>query len=183
MLATRVGYAGGRRPDPTYHDVGDHMEAVEVTFDPRRISYEELLAEYWSSFPTWLPPGPSRVRTAVLPRDEAQRATAERSKRELGRRTGQSVTVEVQPGAAFWPAERMHQKFHLQRTHPELVAELAGSPDAIDAFLATAAAARLNSYVSGFGDEEDLAEAARELGWDVEELRRRLAAAAGDGTP
>ena len=174
MLATRVGYAGGSKPAPTYHDVGDHMEAVEVTFDPRRVSYEELLEEYWSSFPTWLEPGPGRVRTAVFPRDEAQLATAERSKRELSRRTGDPVTAEVLPGAAFWPAERMHQKFHLQRTHPELVAELAGSPDAVDAFLATTAAARLNSYVSGFGDEEDLAEAARELGWDVEELRQRL---------
>lgn len=174
MLATRVGFAGGRQPDPTYHDVGDHVEAVEVTFDPRRISYEELLEEYWSSFPTWLPPGPGRVRTVVFPRDEAQRATAERSKRDLRRRTGEPVAAGVVPDAVFWPAERLHQKFHLQRRFPELVVELAESPTGVDAFLATTAAARLNAYVSGFGDEADLAEAATELGWDVDELRQRL---------
>ena len=174
MLATRVGYAGGRRAHPTYHDVGDHVEAVEATFDPRRVSYEELLEEYWSSCPTWLPPGPGRVRTAVFPRDEAQRAAAERTKRERRRRTGEPVAVEVVPGADFWPAERLHQKFHLQRTRGDLVEELAGSQSGVDAFLATTAAARLNAYVSGFGDEADLEEAAQELGWDVDELRQRL---------
>ena len=52
--------------------------------------------------------------------------------------------------------------------------ELAGSQSGVDAFLATLDAARLNAYVSGFGDEADLEEAVQELGWDVDELRQRL---------
>lgn len=174
VVATRVGYAGGHFDHPTYHDVGDHAEAVEVTFDPRRISYEELLDVFWRSFPTSLPPGPARVRTAVLPRDDAQLAAATASKRRVRRVTGEGVYAEILPGATFWPAERMHQKFNLQRVHSELVAELAAAWPDVDAFLSSTAAARLNAYVSGFGDDAALADAARELGWDVELLRRRL---------
>jgi peptide-methionine (S)-S-oxide reductase len=156
------------------------MEAVEVTFDPRRISYEELLDVFWGMFPANVPPGPSRVRTAVLPRGEAQRAAAAASKRRLGRRLRDRVYTEIVPAAAFWPAERMHQKFNLQRVHPELVRELAAPwPDA-DAFLESTAAARLNAWVSGFADDDALAEAAAETGWTVEDLRRRLATP-GDG--
>lgn len=151
------------------------MEAVEVTFDPRRISYEELLDVFWGMFPANVPPGPSRVRTAVLPRGEAQRAAAEVSKRRLRRRMRDRIYTEVLPGATFWPAERLHQKFNLQRVHPELVAELAVSWPDVDAFLESTAAARLNAWVSGFADEDALAEAAEEVGWPVGELRRRLA--------
>ncbi len=173
MIATRVGYAGGERPNPTYHELGNHREAVEVTFDPRRISYQTLLDEYWNSFPVAIPPGPSRTRTAVFPRGEQQRRAAEASKRRLRRKIGERIPTEILENADFWPAERLHQKFHLQRVHPELVRELAGD-SGIEAFLATTAAARLNAWVSGFADEEALDEAARELGWNAEALRRRL---------
>ncbi len=114
MTATRVGYAGGELESPTYHHLGEHREAIEVTFDPRRISYRELLDEYWSSFPVAIPPGPSRARTAVFPRDDRQLEAAQESKRRLRREIGDRIPTEILAGATFWPAERMHQKFHLQ---------------------------------------------------------------------
>jgi len=43
VIRTRVGYAGGRKKNPDYHNLGDHTEAVQVDYDPRRISYEQLL--------------------------------------------------------------------------------------------------------------------------------------------
>lgn len=172
-----MGYAGGEVDEPTYHQLGDHAEAVEVTFDPQRVSYQELLDVYWSHFPASLPPGPRRTRTAVFPRDEVQRSAARAAKKQLRRRIGDQVTTEIAPEATFWPAERLHQKFHLQRVHRELVAELAENFADVDAFLATTAAARLNAYVSGFAGEEGLSEAADELGWPVEELRQRLTVA------
>lgn len=170
-----MGYAGGAEPSPTYHDLGGHTEAVEVTFDPARVSYDELLDVYWNSFPFSIPPGPSRVRTAVFARGDDQLATAEASKRRLERRTGERVTVEIVAGGDFWPAERMHQKFHLQRVYPDLVSDLAGGD--VDAFLSSGAAARLNAYVSGFVDASAVREAAADLGWPVEELLARLDAA------
>ena len=81
MLATRVGYAGGRHPRPTYHDFGDHREAVEVSYDPRRISYRELLDVFWGGQPVDVPPGPNRrADLGILPVGEHQSAQAEASK-------------------------------------------------------------------------------------------------------
>lgn len=172
MLATRVGYAGGELAEPSYHEIGDHMEAVEVTFDPERVSYDELLDVFWGMFPANIPPGPSRVRTAVLTSGETQREAAAASKRRLRRALKDRIYTDVRAGAEFWPAERMHQKFHLQRVYPDLVEELARGD--VDAFLASTAASRLNAWVSGFADDAALEEAARELGWEVDALRARL---------
>ena len=47
MVWTRVGYAGGTKDSPTYHDLGDHSEVLEVGYDPDRISFEQLLVEFW----------------------------------------------------------------------------------------------------------------------------------------
>lgn len=171
-MATRVGYGGGSHRNPTYHDVGDHVEVVEVTFDPRKISYQELLNKYWGSFPTWLPPVAGRTSSAVLTRGEAQQAIVEAAKRERERRTGEPVYVDVVPEGSFYPAERLHQKFYLQKSRPELVRELARGD--IDGFLGSTAAARLNAYLKGMAGEDALADAAEELGWDVEKLRARL---------
>lgn len=175
-MSTRVGYAGGELANPTYHDLGNHTEAVEVTFDPAQVSFAELLDVFWHSFPFHIPPGPSRVRTAVITRGAAQTTAAEVSKQRMALRTGDRVYTRVLPEGAFWPAERMHQKFDLQRVYPDLIRDLAGSSDdaAIDAFLVSGAAARLNAYVSGFRHPHLLAEAGRELGLTIEELERRL---------
>ena len=150
------------------------MEAVEITFDPRRISFSDLLDQYWRSFPTSLEPGPGRVRHAVITRGEAQREITAESKRDLERWKGEKVYVDLLPEAAFWPAERMHQKFHLQRSRPDLVRELAEDWPDVDAFLASKTAGLLNSYINGFADDGALATAAADLGWDVEALRQRL---------
>ncbi len=150
------------------------MEAVEVTYDPCRISYEELLDVFWGMFPANIPPGPSRTRTAVFPQDAAQAAAAEDSKRSLQWRMRDRIYTRVVPEATFWPAERLHQKFNLQRVHPELVQELAAGWEDVDAFLTSTAATRLNAWVSGFADDAVLAEVADEVGWTVEDLHQRL---------
>ena len=169
-----MGYAGGELAQPTYHNLGEHTEAVEVSFDPGLISYQELLEVYWGSFPATLPSGPSRARTAVFARNDSQLVIAEASKRQLRRRLGEKITTEVVPGTAFWPAERMHQKFHLQRVYPELVGELAEAFADVDTFLASTAAARINAFVSGSADLADLEQAAAALGWETEDLVSRL---------
>ena len=174
MVATRTGYAGGTVPEPRYHLVGDHLEAVEVTYDPARIGYEQLLAVFWASHPTAGAAGPSRTREAALWADEDQHRLALASRRVAARRAGEPVSTAVRPLERFWPAEPMHQKFHLQRLAPGLVAELAPRLGGVDALLATTGAARLNGWLGGFGGDATLAEAAAELGLDPLELRRRL---------
>jgi len=49
VIRTRVGYAGGSTNNPTYYNLGDHSETVQIDYDPTRISYEELLEVFWDS--------------------------------------------------------------------------------------------------------------------------------------
>jgi peptide methionine sulfoxide reductase MsrA len=175
VVATRTGYAGGTLAEPRYHLIGDHLEAIEVTYDPARAGYEDLLAVFWASHPAAGAPGPSRTREAALYDGEGQRRLALASRRAVARRAGERVGTAVLPVGRFWPAEEMHQKAHLQRLAPGLVAELATRHGGLDSFLASTAAARLNAYLGGFAGETALAEAAAELDLDPAELRRRLA--------
>lgn len=152
-----------------------------MRFDPRRISYDELLRVFWNGQPIQIPPDPNpRVHLAVLPIGEVQRAAAERDKKRLSRRNGK-IYVEILPEPTFWPAERMHQKFYFQRGRHDLIERLAqgfepidlGGTElsGIDAFLASTAAARLNAWSTPFGDEEDLRQAAELLGVEPGELQ------------
>lgn len=181
MLATRVGYAGGIKDHPTYHDLGDHREAVEVTFVPSVVSYDELLDVFWSGQPNHIPSGPEpRVHLAILPIGPAQLAAAERSKSELRRHRGETVFVDIVPDPEFWPAERMHQKFTLQRSQAALLTEWAHRPpfvnagDPFDALMRSTAAARLNAWLGPYGNDDDLVRAAADLGIHAEKLRGLL---------
>jgi peptide-methionine (S)-S-oxide reductase len=165
-----VGYAGGRSDRPTYDDLGDHREVVEVTFDPRRISYEQLLDVFWNGQPIDLPPDPNpRVHLAILTIGEAQRTAAERDRARLSRQG--DIQVEILPEPTFWPAEPMHQKFYLQRARPDLVERLSRDFGGTGAFLASTAATRLNAWLTPLGGEDDLRQAAELLGVEADTLR------------
>lgn len=163
-----MGYTGGTLENPTYHHTGDHVEAVEVTFDPSHISYEELVEVFLASHPVGLDGGPRRVETGVFAHGREQTEEA----REAYRRAGVRSQPPVEPAGPFWPAERKHQKFHLQRVLPDLVGEL----DALTPgdFLETTAAARLNAYLAGFGSADGVRRVERELGLASDSLLTRL---------
>ncbi|SKA13357.1 peptide-methionine (S)-S-oxide reductase [Trichlorobacter thiogenes] len=123
VIATRVGYTGGTLENPTYQQVCSgttgHAEAVEVTFEPARISYEQLLKIFWQSHdPTQLdrqgPDVGSQYRSAIFYHTDEQRVLAEASREalDLSGRYQRSVVTEVAPAATFWQAEEYHQKYH-----------------------------------------------------------------------
>ncbi|NVN91469.1 MAG: peptide-methionine (S)-S-oxide reductase MsrA [Desulfuromonadales bacterium] len=126
VLATRVGYCGGMTDNPTYHEVcsGEtgHAEAVEVSFDPSQVSYEQLLEIFWQSHdPTQLNrQGPDRgtqYRSAIFYHSPAQRLAAEESLVFL-ERSGQMcsrIVTEIVPASTFWQAEEYHQQYHLKQ--------------------------------------------------------------------
>ncbi len=123
VVATRVGYCGGRIENPTYREVcnGDtgHAEAVEVTFDPALISYDTLLNNFWECH------DPTQVnrqgvdfgeqyRSAIFYHSEEQHTWALTSRaghenRNTFRRT---IATQIVPAAVFWEAEAYHQKYH-----------------------------------------------------------------------
>jgi methionine-S-sulfoxide reductase len=117
------GYTGGHVRNPTYDQVCSgktgHAEAVEVVFDPSRISYEELLDAFWRNIdPTdaggqFVDRG-SQYRTAIFYHGEEQKKAAEESLVKLERTMslpGRIVTSIV-PASEFWPAEEHHQGFY-----------------------------------------------------------------------
>ncbi len=117
------GYTGGRVADPTYEQVSSgttgHLEAVQITFDPEKISYRQLLEVFWHHIdPTdaggqFVDRGP-QYRTAIFYHDEEQRRLAEQSKRELEQsgRFGKPIATRILPLTRFYPAEAYHQDYY-----------------------------------------------------------------------
>jgi peptide-methionine (S)-S-oxide reductase len=122
VIETSVGYAGGTLANPTYEDVcylnTGHAEVVLVTFDPGRLSYDQLLEVFWAAHdPTQKdrqgPDVGTQYRSAIFVFDEEQADAAHASKARLeasGRYTRPIVT-EITPASAFWPAEEYHQRY------------------------------------------------------------------------
>ena len=120
VTATAVGYAGGRTDNPTYGDVCSHRtghaEVVEVTYDPDRIPYEQLLAVFWAEHdPTQLnrqgPDIGDQYRSVIFVHDEAQRRAAEASRDAVQARISRPVVTQIEDAPTFWPAEDYHQRY------------------------------------------------------------------------
>jgi peptide-methionine (S)-S-oxide reductase len=120
------GYSGGRRKNPTYHDVctGDtgHAEVVQVEYDPSRVSYEALLDVFWNSHnPTALnrqgPDTGTQYRSAIFfytPEQEAAARVSKEKQEQSGRWRGPIVT-EISPAGEFYRAEEYHQRYFEKR--------------------------------------------------------------------
>ncbi|HSP97167.1 MAG TPA: bifunctional methionine sulfoxide reductase B/A protein [Candidatus Dormibacteraeota bacterium] len=127
VTSTRVGYTGGTTSDPSYAEVhaGDtgHAEAVEVVFDPTKISYQELLGYFFRMHDPTTPNRQgndvgSSYRSAIFYHSEAQRQTAEQVKARVDQsgKWRAPIVTEIVAAGEFWPAEDSHQKY-LQK-HP-----------------------------------------------------------------
>ena len=117
------GYTGGRTPNPTYREVctgqTGHAEAVQVTFDPARISYEQLLALFWKLHdPTQLNRQGADVgtqyRSAIFYHGAEQQRLAEKSLEEesISGRHLKPIVTEIVPAPVFYPAEKDHQEYY-----------------------------------------------------------------------
>ena len=129
VIGTTVGYTGGKTENPTYEDVCSHTtghaEAVEVEFDPKKISYEKLLEVFWKGHnPTTLnrqgPDVGDQYRSAVFYLNEEQKKIAEKSKEELVEKAkyAEPVVTEVTKAGPFYRAEEYHQKYFLKNGGP-----------------------------------------------------------------
>ena len=171
VVRTRVGYAGGTKPDPSYHALGDHTEVVQVEYDPAVLDYEDLLAVFWANH-DWARAGQRQYRGVVLAGDETQRRAAERSRDALAGRTGREVATPVESLDRFHLAEDYHQKYELRRV-PGVADELDARSDLVDSTVA----ARLNGFVAGHGTDEQRRGLLADLDLPpmiVDEIRRRL---------
>jgi len=124
---TAVGYMGGKMPSPKYEDVCSdetgHAEVVQVKFNPKEISYENLLDLFWKNHnPTILnrqgPDIGTQYRSVVFYQSPEQKKIAEKSKEaqeKNGKWAGRNIVTQIVPAETFWPAEDYHQKYLMKR--------------------------------------------------------------------
>ena len=132
VVDVRSGYAGGRVANPRYAEVSDgdtgHAEAVEVVYDPAKVSYGQLLSVFFrvAHDPTQLnrqgPDSGTQYRSAIFYRTPAQQRAAQAYIRQLATAKahgGKPVVTQLAPLQRFWPAEDYHQDFaRLNPDHP-----------------------------------------------------------------
>jgi peptide-methionine (S)-S-oxide reductase len=122
VISTRVGYTGGQLANPTYKDVctdrTGHAEAVEVEYDPSRLSYQKLLDVFWENHdPTQLnrqgPDWGTQYRSAIFFTTPEQEAAARASKERLEKsgRYNKPIVTQIVPASTFYEAEDYHQQY------------------------------------------------------------------------
>ena len=121
VLSTTSGYTGGQTKSPTYEQVSaggtGHAEALQVRYDPTRISYEKLLEVFWRNIDPLAKDrqfcdAGNQYRSAIFYHDEAQRKLAEESKKRLEKERGWKIATEIVPAGPFYPAEEYHQDYY-----------------------------------------------------------------------
>jgi peptide-methionine (S)-S-oxide reductase len=122
VVDTAVGYMGGTLDNPTYKDVctdrTGHAEVVQVTFDPAKLAYGQLLEAFWqlhdpTQFNRQGPDYGKQYRSVIFFHSPEQERTARESKQELDAsgRFSRNVVTEISPAQTFWRAEDYHQRY------------------------------------------------------------------------
>jgi len=163
VIRTRVGYAGGGKENPTYSDIGDHAESIEVGFDPKEIAYSDLLDIFWSSHRPTARPFSRQYMSIIFYHNEEQRQLALESKRRHEDQWGAPVFTEIVPARAFTAAEGYHQKYYL-RGNQSLMGDLKAMYPDEDRLLDSPVAAKINGFLGGYGTRESLQQILPSLG-------------------
>ena len=121
VISTISGYTGGTKKKPSYEQVSagttGHAEAVEITYDPKKISYEKLLDVFWRNIDPLTANAQfcdsgSQYRSAIFYHDSTQKTLAEASKKRVQSRFKQPIVTEIVRAAEFYPAEDYHQDYY-----------------------------------------------------------------------
>jgi methionine-S-sulfoxide reductase len=125
VIKTVVGYSGGTEPNPTYELVSSektaYRESIEITYDPAKISYDQLLDIYWRQIDPTQADGQftdigTSYRAAIFYGNADEKKTAEASKEKLAHsgKFDKPIVTEILRGMKFYPAEGSHQKYYQQ---------------------------------------------------------------------
>ncbi len=122
---TKSGYSGGDMPNPTYEDISKkvtgHREVIRITFDPKKITYAELLDVFWKNIDPYDRDGQfcdkgDQYKSAIYYQNDSQKKLAEDSIKKVTERNKikQMVVTEILPGKTFYDAEEYHQDYYLK---------------------------------------------------------------------
>ncbi len=151
---TRLGYAGGTTPSPSYRHLNDHIETVQLDFDPVTTPYPQLLEVFFQHHKPIGAPWKRQYMSAIFFHNPEQKKQAEEAVKATSARLGRKIYTAFYPYQAFHPAEDRHQKYKLQRNpilFQEILKKYATFPDLVNG----TAAARLNGFLYGYGRKEE----------------------------
>ena len=150
-----MGYAGGTKTNPIYESLGDHSETIEVIYDPRKISYGELLDIFWQSHEPTVSSWSRQYMSIIFFHNEDQRKLAVMTKDRQERTRKRKIHTVIVPAGTFWSAEDYHQKYYL-RNVPSLMKEFNTLYPSSADFVNSTAAAKVNGFLGGNGTIGDL---------------------------
>ncbi|XP_069688065.1 peptide methionine sulfoxide reductase isoform X2 [Periplaneta americana] len=162
VVRTRVGYSGGTKQNPTYKDLGDHTETIDIDYDANEVTYSELLDLFWNNHDATAKTT-LQYTSIIFYHDNEQKCLAEKTLAEEARKKKDPIVTKILPATTFHDAEDYHQKYRLQQ-HPTLMKaiNLEPGPKVKTSHLA----ARLNGYVVGIGGVEQFDGEVKKLGLD-----------------
>ncbi|WP_205504601.1 peptide-methionine (S)-S-oxide reductase MsrA [Rufibacter psychrotolerans] len=163
VVRTRVGYAGGSTQHPTYRTLADHIETVQLEFDPSQLTYAQLLEQFFRHHTPTNVPRKRQYTSAIFYHSAQQEQVAREAIQTARERLQQPIQTELLPYQAFYLAEERHQKWKLRRV-PAILAELQKIYPDPEAFIHSTAVARVNGYVGGYGEKERFMEEMGSLG-------------------
>ena len=121
VIKTTVGYTGGKLKNPTYeqvsHEETGHYEAIEVIYDPKKISYDKIVDIFWKNVDPLDDKGQfcdkgNSYLSAIFYLDDVQKNFAQTSLKKVKERFKSDIATKVLPAATFWPAEEYHQSYY-----------------------------------------------------------------------
>jgi peptide-methionine (S)-S-oxide reductase len=147
VVRTRVGYAGGTEPNPTYHEIHDHTEAYQLDYDPDVLSYADLLEQVFHAHDPFHQSRKTQYQNIVFLADRSQRDALDTcfDTREF---TADEIETRIEPLAEFTSAEDYHQKYSLRSQQSLTTAFSEASYDDED-LRESPAAAVLNGHAAG----------------------------------
>lgn len=172
VLRTRVGFAGGTSPKPTYRHMGDHTEAVEIDFDPAVIPYEELLRTFWQNhYPNRGNYKGRQYISLIRYRGQEQRGAINKVKKEMEKGLGEAIETDIATFEDFTLADARHQKYYLKR-YPHTLEQLQDLLPKPEHLVDSTFAARLNGFVKGYGKLRLLKDEI--AAWDIAEENKEI---------
>ena len=157
MIRTRVGYTGGIKENPTYYNLEDHSEAIQIDYDPAKIIYEQLLEIFWNNHNCKLKSSSRRYMSIIFFHNPKQQELATQSMQKQEKKLDTKIITEIISLTHFYLAEDYHQKFKLQQKK-EISDEVKKIYPNFNDFINSTATARINGFIGGNGTSEQLKE-------------------------
>lgn len=140
---------------PTYQNVGDHSESIQVDYDPGQISFDRLLDEFWSFPNSCERTGIRQYMSIIFYHNDEQRQAALASRQREAAKRQQEIATPIVPADTFTVAEDYHQKFYLRQC-PQIAREMRARYASATDFMNSTLAMKLNAYLAGHGTRRRL---------------------------